>query len=273
MIRIPFLEMDMSFACDLACPGCSHYSNFGHKGHVPFSQGEGWLRSWAMRVTPGTFSMLGGEPLLNPDLLDYLWLAGELWPEAERVLITNGMNLKRHPKLFETMADTGTRFDLSFHSFQDLPYLEKFNRALVEVELARQKFKFRMAFRNSEYRFFKTYRGEGAGMRPYAERAPADSWDVCLSKHCMTLHRGMLWKCPPLAFLELACDKFGLNELEAWRPYLAYKPLPISACHQEMAVFLEKGAEPACAMCPTRRDYFELEAVLRQTQAIAQNTA
>lgn len=266
LIRIPFLEMDLAHACDLKCRGCTHYSNYGLKGSVPFQEGEVWLRAWATRLTPGTFSFLGGEPLLNPDLLDYLRLAGLLWPDSKRILITNGLNCHLRPGLFETLAETGTRLDISVHSHKDQAYLDRFNQALVEIERARLHSSFEVMLRTQEFRFYRTYRGEGPDMRPFEDKNPEASWQACQNSSCCTIHQGALWKCPPLAYLGLAAKKFDLDRQAAWRPYLAYRPVPVTASEDELVNFFMTAAEPACAMCPAKLDYFEQGRITKEEQ-------
>ncbi len=257
VLVVPFLEMDLAFACDLHCRGCTHYSNYSLKGHVPFREGGAWLRAWATRLMPETFSMLGGEPTLNPDLADYLRLAQRLWPTARRILISNGLGFARHPGLFETIAETGTRLDVSVHSHSDHVYLDRFNRALVTIEEARLRLGFDMVLRTAEHTFYRTYRGEGPAMRPYQDGDPLQSWTTCTEKFCRTIHEGKLWKCPPLAFLGKVADRFGLRAVGAWQPYLAYRPLAVDASEAELRAFHAANEEPACSMCPARYEHFK----------------
>ncbi|MBF0169244.1 MAG: radical SAM protein [Alphaproteobacteria bacterium] len=264
LISIPFLEMDIAYACDLHCQGCSHYSNYGIKGTVPFAEGEVWLRDWAARLKPGTFSMLGGEPALNPDLFDYLRLAQELWPDSTRILISNGLNHHLRPGLFDLLAETKTRLDISFHSHQDKQYVERFNEALIAIEVARARLGFDMVLRTKEYRFHRIYQGEGAGMRPFEDQDPVASWKACQNSSCCTIHQGMLWKCPPLAYLGLIKDRFGLDRVEAWKPYLAYRPLAPTVPEEELVRFFLAGAESVCGMCPAKLEFHEQGLISKQ---------
>ncbi|MBI4969683.1 MAG: radical SAM protein [Rhodospirillales bacterium] len=257
VLVVPFLEMDLAFACDLHCRGCTHYSNYGLKGHVAFRQGGDWLRAWATRLIPETFSMLGGEPALNPDLVAYLKLAQLLWPNARRILISNGLGLARRPDLLAAIAETGTRLDVSVHSYRDFAYLERFNQALLAIEEARLAHGFEMILRTAEHSFTRTYRGEGPAMRPFADGSPEASWEGCIGKLCRTLHDGRIWKCPPLAFLGKVADRFGLRDVPEWQPYLAYQPISVEATEAEMRDFFTREAETVCGMCPAQPQTFE----------------
>ncbi|MFA6021570.1 MAG: radical SAM protein [Rhodospirillales bacterium] len=260
---IPFLEMDVAFACDLHCPNCTHYSNYGLKGYVPFALGSEWLRAWARRLIPKTFSLLGGEPTLNPDLLSYLDLIAELWPGSERALISNGLGLHRHPGLFERLAATKTRLEVSFHSFKDPDYVQRFNEALMAIETARQRLGFDFVYRPNETTFYRTYRGQGAGMRPYEDKEPHASWTECYNKLCCTIHEGRLWKCPPLAFLGKVVDRFGLRAVPEWQPYLAYRPLAPDVSDEVLHAFFRHEEILECAMCPARLEFSENGLVTR----------
>src|SRR5262245_41927815 len=95
MIRVPKLEMHLADRCNLRCESCSHYSNYAGGGILAFEVGSAWLKSWSMRLEPVHFSFLGGEPLLNPAVPQFLRLARELWPHTAIRLVTNGLLLDR----------------------------------------------------------------------------------------------------------------------------------------------------------------------------------
>jgi hypothetical protein len=263
LFKITFLEMDIAFACDLHCPGCTHYSNYGLKGRVPFSEGAAWLKAWSSRLWPETFHVLGGEPTLNPELPDYLRLIRDIWPETERVLVSNGLGFHRQPGLFELLAETSTRLDVSRHTDKDPEYNARFAEGLAAVEEARARLGFSFTLRPNENTFYRTYQGEGPTMRPFADNDPEASWRICFNKTCWTIHEGHLWKCPPLAFLGKVADRLGLRDVPEWGPYLGYRPLPFTASDDEVLAFFRKGAEGYCAMCPKTHKFEENEVVTR----------
>ena len=76
MIEIPALEYHLAHGCNLSCQQCSHYSNFRLAGKLPTPDDARREYSlWSHRIQPRRFALLGGEPLLNPHLIEHLRLA------------------------------------------------------------------------------------------------------------------------------------------------------------------------------------------------------
>lgn len=250
MFPVANLEMDVAHVCNLHCEGCTHYSNYGLKGHVPLETGAVWLRAWSARLQPGEFSLLGGEPMLNPQLCDYIRLVAELWPQSVRTVVTNGLAMTRHPALMPTLAETGTRLLVSIHS-ADPTYQQRVQAQLMALAAYPGRDKVALLIRKS-LDFYATYRGRGPEMRPYEDGAPRQSWEVCHNKGCYNIHRGQLWKCPPIAYLAMIAEKFGLDKIDAWAPYLRYVGIAPDASDEALGAFLAREEEGICRMCPSR---------------------
>ena len=77
--------------------------------------------------------------------------------------------------------------------------------------------------RPSIQHWIRQYQGFGDTMEPYEDNDPKNSWKYCVSKLCVQLHEGKLWKCPALAYLPMQAEKYNLSE--KWDPYLKYVPL------------------------------------------------
>ena len=258
LVPLPYgVEMDIAHVCNLHCRFCSHYSNYTLKGVVPLATAAPWLNALRQKALPHSFYLLGGEPALNPDLCEYIWLISELWPDIDRGIVTNALLLDRHPDLWPTLAETGTTIAISRHSLSDQPYLDKFEPAVAKAKEMAERHGVKLIIREGYYAFYRTYLGEGPSMRPFQEGKPQESWSVCANRCCMTLYRGQLWKCPPIAFLELALKKFGLENHPDWAPYLAYRGLDVHSTLAEYAAFMKTNytAESICGMCPTQLSY------------------
>lgn len=250
MLETPILNIPVAFACNLACEGCSHYSNHAHRGFVPLDEAETWMKAWSGRLRPGVFSLLGGEPTVHPELVAYARIARACWPDSHLRLVTNGFFLHRHPELRELFAgDPRASIHLSIHhdgaAYREklapaLALLADWERAGVTVE-----------YRPSWAHWTRRYHGHGAGMRPFRDGDARRSWEVCIAKDCKQIFRGRLWKCGPLAYLPV---QHGTHPLSSeWDPYLAYEPLDPGCSDAELAAFLAREEEAVCEMCPATR--------------------
>jgi hypothetical protein len=256
-MRVPKLEMHLAHKCNLRCENCSHYSNYGFQGIVPFCQGGGWLRAWAERIYPLRFSFLGGEPLLNRETPDYLRLARQCWPTTELRLVTNGLLLRRWGgPLWTALSESNVLLTFSIHS--RLPgYQKKMTAVLKYVGETADRYGVRWEARDSISGWYRLYKGEGPNMLPFDDNDPAASWSVCQNKHCVTLQDNALWKCPPAAHLPRVAAKFLLGDKDAWAVPLSYEPLTIDASDDEIRSFFAEREEPICGMCPSKLEYFE----------------
>lgn len=207
MIQVPYLEFHITHQCNLHCDGCANYRNYGFKDEMKFDDHKEYLRLWSRRIYPQSFRLLGGEPSLHENMLDYIILAHSLWPAASRSLVTNGAFLHRHKELENVLRATGTSLHLSFHS-NDPKYLDWLRPIVAHIK----------AFQGVEvscgdYRKFKRlYRGVGAAMMPYADNAPVQSFSNCVGYACKNLGNGRLWKCPAIMGLRDVLKRFGIEE-------------------------------------------------------------
>jgi len=251
-LSVSNLEMDIAQACNLHCFGCCHYSNYGLKGVIPFDQGREWIAAWVGRLNPRAFSLLGGEPALNPDLIRYIAFAAEVWPEAQRTVVSNGMYLHRHENLFPVLKATGTRLEVSIHSHDDPVYTARSGGPIATLKEQAAAHGVVMTTRDAKTLFHVTYRGYGPTMRPFEDEDPRRSWEVCQNKRCITLWQGRLWKCPPIAFLRLVLERHDLTGCAAWQPYLEYQGVPPTAGDAAISRVFAQTEEDICGMCPAR---------------------
>jgi len=260
-LAIRHLEIHAAHACNLACESCAHYSDYAHKGVVSLDEARGWMAPWSERLAPLTFSILGGEPTIHPDLVGFLELSRRMFPHATLRLVTNGFFLDRHPRLPEFMArDRNAILYLSIH--HDAP--EYRERVEPVIELLRE-WKRRHGILAEVYRsarnWTRRYRGQGAEMQPYADGAPRASWEACEAKFCPQLFEGCIWKCAPLAYLPMQHARFNLSQ--QWSPYLAYRPLEPGCSGEALAEFFSREEERQCAMCPAKPEAMKLPMPIR----------
>ncbi|MBL8487105.1 MAG: radical SAM protein [Rhodocyclaceae bacterium] len=261
MRTLPQLELHVAHACNLACESCAHYSNHGHAGLLDPAEAAAWMDAWHGRIAPRTFSLVGGEPSLNPRLAEFMPLVRARWPETAIRIVSNGWFLHRHPDLPARMAADGNAA-----LFLSVPHASPEYRArLAPVEALlegwRRDHGIVVGRYESHARWTRRYRGFGPAMAPYADGRPRRSWERCVARDYPQLHAGRLWKCPAIAYLGLQDARFGLPH--AWRPYLDYRGLAPDCDDAALAGFLAAEEEAVCGMCPADPERFEPPSPLR----------
>ncbi|MBR0093550.1 MAG: radical SAM protein [Lachnospiraceae bacterium] len=92
---LPYLEYHVADHCNLNCKACEHYSGLVEGEVYPdfeaLSRDLEKLHSFIPRI--GQIRILGGEPLLNPDICAYIDLTRRLYPDTQLSVVTNGIRL------------------------------------------------------------------------------------------------------------------------------------------------------------------------------------
>lgn len=215
-----------------------------------------WMSLWKNRIHPQTFSLLGGEPTIHPQLPEFLTLARRNWPSSVLRLVTNGFFLHRHPTLPQVLRnDPRAILCLSIH--HDSPeYLEKIRPIVERVESWVKQYGINAEYYLSYKNWSRRYKGGGSAMEPFTDAMPRRSWENCPAKHCPQLFEGKIWKCGPLAYLKMQDAKYHLSD--QWKNYLSYRPLEPGCSEVELHEFFAREEESYCGMCAADPQRFEL---------------
>ncbi len=158
-VWLPAVQYIIVDHCNLKCRNCDHGADLAKPSIVNGEEFKHDIERLALVANVGELRILGGEPLLHPDLDGILKVAREVNLAEEIVLITNGVLLNRLsmtsweiidglwlsiypgvtlPISMETLAQKATQHDVwiwkkTTDTFIDL-YLEKenINKSLVE---------------------------------------------------------------------------------------------------------------------------------------------
>ena len=90
---IPYIETHLTDHCNLRCAGCSHFSGLAQPYYKPL---EDFINEMEQldKVTNGEVGiirLMGGEPLLHPQWLDFCLETRRIFPYSEIVFVTNGI--------------------------------------------------------------------------------------------------------------------------------------------------------------------------------------
>jgi ribosomal protein L31 len=112
-IKIPGAGFNITNHCNLNCTGCYTLSNYELKGHSLWHDHYQYYKEWANKIIIDKFELCGGEPLLNPTVIDWFIGLSELWPDAKGNLLTNGYALnKKNKRLYDIFKNSNGKYHL-----------------------------------------------------------------------------------------------------------------------------------------------------------------
>lgn len=179
---LPYLEFHVADHCNLNCKYCTHYSPLVSQPvfteYEKFEADLQQLRKYIADI--GVIRILGGEPLLNPELGRYIELARKLYPAAVVTVVTNGLLIDRmEPELIETMRKNLAFFHISYY-----PPLQS---RVQEIQrfLYEQKIPYTITPMITEFNKTQT-------LTPQGEE---DFFYSCFQASCTCLHQGRIAPC------------------------------------------------------------------------------
>lgn len=123
---IPYIETHITEACNLKCKGCSHFSVFAKPKHKDIQEFDREFERLADIEFIPIIRLMGGEPLLNPDFMEYLRIARKHFSYSRIALVTNGLLLKRLVPYRDEIIDLNIDVTMSNYHFQDTSLLGSF---------------------------------------------------------------------------------------------------------------------------------------------------
>lgn len=242
MFNLEYLEYHVIHGCNLKCQGCSHFSHVLKGGLKTGDNLTEELEPWTKRINIESFCLMGGEPLLNPNIKSLIEISRNLLPYSKINITTNGLLLENNFIDFDLLQKNKISLIVSLHSYSKI-YLEKFN--LIKLKLDEWKnLGLDITIRNSVQNWTKRYNEVDGQILPYYDNNPKESYEICMSKKCKQLHQGRLWKCPTSAYSKL------LDSFQEWDLMKNYHGISVECTEEELLCFLEKKEENICSHCP-----------------------
>ncbi len=241
-------EVHITDHCNLNCKGCYHFSPISEPVFLSTEEFEKDMRRMhqVCEDKVSSITLLGGEPLLHPQITDFFRIVRLYFQKCRVNLLTNGTLLK-------DMKDS-------------------FWRSLVEnrITLCCTKYPVYVDYnvieeKAAQYGIKVIYHNDvGAGQKtlikyPFDISGSQDvEWNYkhCTrSNKCITLKHGRIFTCPMAAHAHIAKDFFGLNlELSADDSISIYQVKTM----REISEFLVKPI-PFCRYCDLKKKPKQME--------------
>lgn len=179
---LPYLEYHVADHCNLNCKYCTHYSPLVPQPvYTEYERFAADLRQLKRHIADiGVIRILGGEPLLNPELGRFIELTRELYPVSIVTVVTNGMLIDRmEPSLIESMKKNMAFFHISFYP----PLKDKVQA--IQKFLYEREIPYTITSMITEFNKTQTL----------TPRGDEDFFYSCFQASCTCLHEGKVAPC------------------------------------------------------------------------------
>ena len=259
MYQIRRLDLNIAYACNLACKGCLSLSDFDRKGIMPLKDIQESIDIWKKKVTPQILSVFGGEPLLHPKLFDIFDYIKQAWPHATIRLITNGYLLHRldYSKWFDYQP---FEMQVSIHRLDHEQIVTKNILNLIKKRSDWEIVKTSDGGSGSHHMYewhrpgFKVWKSKfGEFVIPYNYKDnqlvpfksnPAKAHSICGNPNVPILYKNKLFKCAPIANLLDLPNTKGFD----------YQGITADDNIKKFVDMIGKP-ESICSMCPENRSH------------------
>lgn len=199
--RLHEVQTDVLRHCNLKCKACMLYSNLIERPWFSNQQSviDDWKRLKELFWGVYRFRILGGEPLLNPDIVPYAESARIIFPDSSIWIVTNGLLIqesKEMEELFATMRKYNIGFDISVYE----PLVGQLGR--IEKLLHENEVRYNLNMSKGE--FYKILRRD-------PDQSPEEAHARCLSKNCHDIKDGKIYVCPRPSHIGVINTTFGTS--------------------------------------------------------------
>lgn len=197
---LPYLEIHLTDHCNLNCKACAHFSPLSTKSYLSLSEyKKDILRLKDLFNNISQLRLMGGEPLLNANWLDFIAVSRQVFPDSGISLVTNGLLI---PTLSKSELENIKKFDAELQitaynkSTQDISnYVKILNEIGVSYSVTDTSV------------FYKH-------ISLSASRDPNSSIEYCRQfNYCPSLKHGKLYQCSGLANLEIFINYFDIKQI------------------------------------------------------------
>ena len=236
-------EIHISDYCNLNCKGCFHFSPLVKSGQLyPYEEFEKEIET-VSKTFNGNFGwihLLGGEPLLNKDIVKYLDCIGQNVKKGDVSLITNGLLLT---KMDDSFYESCKRNHITI-AVSEYPLDVDYKKMKEYVTSKGVKFIFFGGERKDQFSFMSLEKGhEDEYKKRYLSCA--------ISNACVTLDHGRLYYCSASAYIRFFNEKFDENYDNSMDSISIY-----GTSKKEILDFLRRP-HPFCGYCDVKlRDSF-----------------
>lgn len=260
--------------CNLTCDNCNRFNNYKFTGWQRWSDYADVYKQWSKQVKLTAITIMGGEPFLNPTLIDWVQGLNKTFNTSVQIL-TNGTRFKHMPELYPLLKYVDSNgvmnhIGVSLHNLEELETLKQdiynfLQGPVKETSITDSEnwdgWSFVDANGVTVRVFTKDEFGPSALRVDYRKQLTIHRSDPNLAHQACgfvkwkSYHfiKGKLYKCAPVALLPEFDRQHPLPLWPGEREILgSYKPLTVENYNEYSEQFWENLDKPIpqCQFCP-----------------------
>ena len=234
-IHIDFISFYITNVCGLACVGCASFNNYVLKEHYKWSVAKEKTAKWGEILSLNQISIIGGEPLLHPEIDEWVMGVRSAFPHVDDIRVFTGLTdkkLLRYKEQFLNWLHNNVTVQVSIHdpSWWE-PTIESAREIFDGIDFTVQ----RRVDAGSSFPFktinFITPRGDiifsmleqwdffhsatkeiKEGVMYFHTNDPEDAHTACLCKDCHYIVDGDIYKCVITGTAKMIVDQLPIDE-------------------------------------------------------------
>jgi organic radical activating enzyme len=276
------VEFYITNVCNLTCNNCNRFNNHRFTGWQRWSDYADTYRQWSNYIELKNIVLLGGEPLLNPTINDWVIGLSETFESGIQIL-SNGLRLNQTRDLYEALSEAskitghGAHIGISLHNTN---HFEQIRSGILEFlgditeeyghstgDIRNNGIYYSAKDRNNvlvNVYLSNTFSSSAVIARPDGtytlHRSDAETaHNGCgfVRYKCYHFIRGKIYKCGPVALMPEFDQQFGLDITEQEREILnSYRPMTVDAWPESGQQWIAELDNPIaqCRFCPEPKD-------------------
>lgn len=201
--KLCYFNVNLVDHCNLNCKYCDHFSPISEEKYVNIKDLERDFKRISSLVSIYSVGLMGGEPLLHPQLPEILKMSRRVLPKTRLRIYTNGILLNQQPEIFwETCRDYNIAIAISRYPIKlDLKTI--YNTAI--------KYKVDVKFYDGTLHKFKTMFKLAFDME--GKQDPNEMSRICWQNKggCSYFGDGKLYQCTTAGHIHRLSKYFNLN--------------------------------------------------------------
>lgn len=240
------LEIHLADHCNLNCRSCDHYSPVSKENFPDYKAIKKDMKhlSEITNANIDNILLLGGEPLLNPNIVNYIILMRNFFPKTQITIVTNGILLnKQSDDFYKSCINNDilieiTKYPICF----DYEKIEQF------LQFKGVKYAFVGSTKTKEKTTHRLVLDE------LGKQDPIYSFNHCFhSTKCYQYYNGKIFMCPCCAYVHKLNEFFSKNFIIQKEDFLEVKKIKNI---QEILQYLSNPI-PFCRYCDVDKRSFK----------------